>query len=277
MSEAAQSTATLAEGASARILDAGDGTILKVYRGDLGTLLQKREFHYATLAHAGGLPTPKPLERLDVDGAPALRFEHFEGTGLDSWTLPRFWNWRRASRTLAELHARMHVLAAEESYDILHPTQDQLYRFLISECAALDDATRAACLAPLEDPSRRRRLCHGDFSPANVMTDGRTHTIVDWSLASTGDPILDVAFTWVGIRELPERLDLSPTLRRVLRYGSEIYLQTYLAMAERAPTREQIVELLPTAAAARLGALERADGPAAERAALVGLIGEALA
>jgi hypothetical protein len=63
----------------------------------------------------------------------------------------------------------------------------------------------------------------------------------------------------------------------VLRYGSEVYLQTYLRIAERAPTREQIQELLPTAAAARLGALERADGPAAQRDALLGLIGEALA
>ncbi len=170
----------------------------------------------------------------------------------------------------------MHVVAAEDSFDFAHPAQDQLYRFLIEECSGLDDATRARVLVPLEEPSRRRRLCHGDFSPANVMTDGRTHTLVDWSLASTGDPTLDVAFTWVGIRLLPERLDLSPTLRRVLRYGSEVYLRTYLRIAERAPTREEIAHLVPTAAAARLGALARADGPAAQRDALRHVIADAL-
>lgn len=37
-------------------------------------------------------------------------------------------------------------------------------------------------------------LVHGDFSPKNVLTDGRAVWVLDWEVAHFGDPVFDVAF-----------------------------------------------------------------------------------
>lgn len=37
-------------------------------------------------------------------------------------------------------------------------------------------------------------LVHGDFSPKNVLTDGRAVWVLDWEVAHFGNPVFDVAF-----------------------------------------------------------------------------------
>ncbi|MFL6351219.1 MAG: phosphotransferase family protein [Bryobacteraceae bacterium] len=56
---------------------------------------------------------------------------------------------------------------------------------------------RVSALA--EHCPENRRLIHGDFGSNNVLTDGRSITgVIDWSEASIGDPLYDVAniFFW---------------------------------------------------------------------------------
>jgi aminoglycoside phosphotransferase (APT) family kinase protein len=44
------------------------------------------------------------------------------------------------------------------------------------------------------------RLCHLDFHPPNVITDGTKLTVIDWPGACRGDPLVDVAATVVILR-----------------------------------------------------------------------------
>lgn len=60
-------------------------------------------------------------------------------------------------------------------------------------------------------------LVHGDFHPGNVLTDGRSVTVVDWTWASVGDPGRDLAYC---------RYDLA------LAYGPEVaaaFTEAYVA------------------------------------------------
>lgn len=55
----------------------------------------------------------------------------------------------------------------------------------------------AVPLAELVDELVERRsrcLVHGDFSPKNVMADGRSLWVLDWEVAHLGNPVFDVAF-----------------------------------------------------------------------------------
>jgi aminoglycoside phosphotransferase (APT) family kinase protein len=42
--------------------------------------------------------------------------------------------------------------------------------------------------------SNRWALCHGDFSPKNIMADGSTAMILDWECVHWGDPAFDTGF-----------------------------------------------------------------------------------
>ncbi len=41
----------------------------------------------------------------------------------------------------------------------------------------------------------RGRLLHGDFHPNNILYTASGPVVIDWSFASSGDPLLDVART----------------------------------------------------------------------------------
>src|SRR5206468_7249896 len=54
----------------------------------------------------------------------------------------------------------------------------------------------AAALAPLIQGllSAREALCHGDYSPKNILTHSRGFTLVDYETAHRGDPAMDLGF-----------------------------------------------------------------------------------
>ncbi len=54
----------------------------------------------------------------------------------------------------------------------------------------------AHAVAPLIDGllASHEALCHGDFSPKNILTHGHGFTLVDYETAHQGDPAMDVGF-----------------------------------------------------------------------------------
>ncbi len=54
----------------------------------------------------------------------------------------------------------------------------------------------AAVVAPLIDRlwDSAEALCHGDYSPKNILTHERTFTLVDYETAHLGDPTMDLGF-----------------------------------------------------------------------------------
>jgi 5-methylthioribose kinase len=54
----------------------------------------------------------------------------------------------------------------------------------------------AAAVAPLIDQlmSAREALCHGDYSPKNILTHEHGFTLVDYETAHLGDPTMDLGF-----------------------------------------------------------------------------------
>jgi 5-methylthioribose kinase len=54
----------------------------------------------------------------------------------------------------------------------------------------------AAAVAPLIERMRTRQeaLCHGDYSPKNILTHERGFTLVDYETAHCGDPTMDLGF-----------------------------------------------------------------------------------
>ena len=54
----------------------------------------------------------------------------------------------------------------------------------------------AAAVAPLIDVllSVKEALCHGDYSPKNILTHEHGFTLVDYETAHFGDPTMDLGF-----------------------------------------------------------------------------------
>ena len=83
-------------------------------------------------------------------------------------------------------------------------------------------------------------VCHGDFHPLNVIVNGDTATVIDWTDAGLGDAMGDVARTALLLR-VAGVATAEPALRSVLRAAapalSRMYLRNYRQIAPFDPAR----------------------------------------
>jgi aminoglycoside phosphotransferase (APT) family kinase protein len=228
----------------------GDGRVLKLFHGGISPADAQREYTATRAVHTAGLPAPAVFEIVEVESRHGIVFERIEGASLYEYTLARPWTLFAAVRLLAELHARLHQCRAPAGL----PTLKDRLAARIDATTDVPEAEKLHARRRLADLPDGTALCHGDFHPANVLMTARGPVVIDWSSASRGDPLGDVAYTARLIRTAslpPWAPAYAHLLLRCLRTAMHrSYLQRCLKLHHG--TRRQIDAWeLPLAVAAR--------------------------
>jgi streptomycin 6-kinase len=147
----------IASGRASEILDLGDGRVLRRFKGHGDP---EREALVMRHAASRGYPVPAVVEVTDD----ALILERIEGPTMLADLHRRPWRLPRHAVLLAELHQRLHEIAAPPD---------------------------------LRGAGPGDRLLHLDLHPDNVLLSPGGPVVIDWTNARRGDPVLDVALTWV--------------------------------------------------------------------------------
>jgi aminoglycoside phosphotransferase (APT) family kinase protein len=85
-----------------------------------------------------------------------------------------------------------------------------------------------------QPPPSKPVVCHGDLHALNIVVDGDHCTLVDWELATIGDPALDVARTCLLLSAVPMELP-KPARGVVQRLGRGAATRFRAAYTERRP------------------------------------------
>lgn len=120
----------------------------------------------------------------------------------------------------------------------LLPRQTDKYSRMINSLDQINASTRYDLLQRLDGMKMRRRVCHGDFNPSNVIVgdDGQLY-VCDWAHATQGAPAADAAMTYL-LFALQDKQQ------------ADAYLELY---CERADEAVQVVRgYLPIVAASEL-------------------------
>ena len=80
--------------------------------------------------------------------------------------------------------------------------------------ASLDPGLRTIALDALNRIGRIRVLCHFDFHFENIMVDRTGYHIIDWVNAMLGNPVMDIARTYVILRQYAVRMS-GPYLKMI--------------------------------------------------------------
>jgi uncharacterized protein (TIGR02172 family) len=227
----------------------GEGRVLKLFHGSMSQGRAQREYAATCVVHAAGLPVPAAFEVIEVAGRCGIVFERIEGVSLLDYTQARPWAIFSAVRLQAELHAQIHRCKAPSGLPSL---RERLAACIDASASPIADKQAARDqLAELPDGTA---ICHGDFHPGNILITPRGPVVIDWSSASCGDPLGDVACTSRLIRTAslppwsPGYAHLLLKCLRPLIHRS--YLKRYLRL--HAGTRQQIEAWeAPVAVAAR--------------------------
>lgn len=241
--------APLAEGREAEVFLRDDGNVVKVMRSaSQAHRVQREAAALLALADRQHL-APTFLETTEVTGRPALVSERVTGDDLLNRLSRKPWLVLNVAGTLGRAHVAMHNHEAPETL----PQLNEELRRHIEAAKALPETLAEEALNTLEKLPTERRLCHGDFHPANVLGTLQQPVIIDWGDASRGAPAADVARTLLLLRmgELPPHT--STPMRALTAIGRGLLTRRYLAVYGRTATTDlsQLDDWMFVRAAAR--------------------------
>ena len=233
----------VARGTRSSIHAYGRGAVVKVPHPSTPTGWIHFEARYAEAAREAGAPVPRLLGIEEMSGRAASVWERAEGTSMWQHVIDQ----PNLSADLGRLLADIQCALFELVPPVTLPNQHDRLVSKIRWSAATVDASLTRALELLPTQAGPPRLCHGDLHPSNVILGDHGPMIVDWFDASRGDPIADVARTFVtllgdgtsGPRHLPG--SDAPTLA-ALTEGYLSRLRTALEIADDLLARWEAVQ-----------------------------------
>ncbi|MDR1025427.1 MAG: phosphotransferase [Treponema sp.] len=173
------------------------------------------------------LKTPKILEVTKVDGKWAIVWEYVEGTTLLELMKQEPARLDEHLNRFVDIQLEMHRYSATRLPVLI----DKMHRKI--RASGLDATIRYELHTRLDSMPRHTKLCHGDFSPSNIVITGDNEAcIIDWSHASQGNASADAAQTWLSFSLYRDRFPGAPDL-------AEKYLRLF---CKKSDTARQYVE-----------------------------------
>lgn len=185
---------------------------------------------------------PKILEVTKIDGKWAIIQEYIEGNQLGHMMKSDPENLNKYIDDMVELQFSMH----SKKPPLLNKLPDTLTR-KIAACE-LGATVRYDIIAQLKEMPWGNSLCHGDFNPSNIiLTPQGEYCILDFSHSSVGNPLADVAKSYILI------------MSEFGQETAERYIELYCSKS--GAVKENIEKWLNIVAAASLSTEKETDKP----------------
>ncbi len=166
---------------------------LRIYCLENAEHSARRERIATETCAAAGIATPRVETSGRYEGLPAIVQTWCPGTPLMTLLERRPWQIMRLGRRFGELHAHLHTLRAPAEIVETAPL-DWLSRVLPEHQHIADQ------LAPT---TATGTLIHLDYHPLNVILDGPSAAVIDWSYSAAGDVRADLALTAITFEAAP--------------------------------------------------------------------------
>jgi aminoglycoside phosphotransferase (APT) family kinase protein len=239
----------IGRGRTAVAYDIGDGRILKLFYDWFPRQAADQEAAIALSLNDSGLDVPRCYGREDVGSRPGIVYERIAGRSLldRMGASPR--DTPAIARTIANLQYSIHRVSTRDL-----PDQKAYIASAIDASKDLLGPRYARVLNALDALPTGDAVCHGDFHPGNVLEAGSRLVVIDWMTGTRGDPLADVARTWLLLRT-PFMPDDTPVFMRALSgplkgFFLNHWYRAYLAAS--GADRAAVMRWLPPLAAARL-------------------------
>ncbi|MFZ5892524.1 MAG: phosphotransferase [Myxococcota bacterium] len=213
----------LGQGRTAEVFEWDSSQVIKLFRAGFESSAE-RELEAAKAARTLGANTPAVHDLVRIDGRVGVLFERAAGRSLMTKLSQNPWLLRASTRRMAAAHLAIHRLQAPSLPRLI----EQLQR-LVASAHGLTVPQRTRALAQLAELPDGNSLCHGDFHPGNLLEAGKDLTIIDWSTAGRGHPLVDVAVTTIMMRFAQPPAETPWALRQLIRILRQRLTSDYLA------------------------------------------------
>lgn len=208
-----------------------DGVAVKLFKSDA----RKTQALYEALTHsrveATGLPVPTIREVSVIDDRWAIHMNMIEGKTLAQLMEE---NPDKVDVYLEKM-VDLQMLVHSKSAPKLSKLKDKISRQI--KALDLDDIKKYELLTSLEAKPKHVKLCHGNFTPENIMISDKGTYILDWAAARQGNASADIGRTYLIFSLKDPKL-------------ADKYLDLFCGKS--GTSRKYVLEWLPIVAAAHL-------------------------
>ncbi|MEK5057088.1 aminoglycoside phosphotransferase family protein [Paenibacillus sp. FSL H7-0326] len=231
----------IGEGGCAEVFEwEDDNKVIKLAKPNTSVTALRREFHHCQIAWDCGLPVPKPVELINVDGRSGVVFERIYGESI----MERFINRTTEVAESNELTQKIEdyidakmtarLLFQIHSHSVLSlPCQRENIKNDILYSQHLTEHEKKSVIHHLDQLPLKQQLCHGDPNPGNILFRGDEAVIIDWNNASIGNPEADLAEYIIMIRYAILPPNLSKHTKNALDKTRESSIRVFIDEYER--------------------------------------------
>ncbi len=219
----------LARGGQADIYDMGNGKVVRVPRRPQDFDRIRYEYKVYLFLSGSGIAAPKVHELVNIGDAPCIVMELVSGTSMMDRIKANPFALGFEAKQLARMHTE--ILGLNAASPIMKEKDKS--RYCINASACFTEAEKGLLLELLDSLPDGTSFCHGDFHPGNIIyRDGRGF-VIDWSAASYGDFLSDVAHTYVLLTRVPCLPDVSAPMHLMQKVLGNRIARVYLDTVSR--------------------------------------------
>jgi len=150
------------------------------------------EAHNLAVVGETTLKVPRLIEATKIDGKWAVVWEYVEGTSLDKLMEKNKGKEQQYLERFVDVQLDMHRHSATRLPLLIEKMERKI------KASELDSTARYEILGRLASMPKHVKLCHGDFTPGNVVITSKDEAyIIDWCHASQGNASADAAHTYL--------------------------------------------------------------------------------
>ncbi|TKH43854.1 aminoglycoside phosphotransferase [Paenibacillus terrae] len=180
----------IGKGMSAEVYEWGDQQVLKLYYDNYQPEWVRFEAEISAAVKEAGVPAPSVYEMLEEGGRHGLLYERIPGVSMLAMIQSSPYRILRYAREMAWLHWSIHRCSTTK----LPRQKDRLEQAINDSKELLGEKTKLICEF-MDTLPTGNWVCHGDFHPDNILMTNHQSIAIDWTNASIGDPMCDVART----------------------------------------------------------------------------------
>lgn len=185
----------IGSGHKSDVFSLDDGRILKLFVPEFADLATE-EAEIARVLESAGVNSPRYDEDVVIDGRPGIIFTNLSvGRTISAAVRKEPWRITEFARKLAEMHIEVHRCRSPS----LPSQRERLAQEIASGINIEADVKQAAARA-LEALPDGDVVCHNDIHMLNVIVHPANSKIIDWMLATCGNPDADVASAVLQLR-----------------------------------------------------------------------------
>jgi hypothetical protein len=187
-----QDMTPLAEGRVSHVYVLKDKRVLKLLHKTVPDSKVDDEYRRCQIITKAGVPSPRALEIVEVEGRKGIIFEWAGELDLMKAKLGNPLNLNSGAQFMSTVHQDLLKREAPELPDLKEEAL-RLSRLLPE--GTIRPGQYEILDRYIDQLPSGNTICHMDFQPGNIMLDKDGYQVIDWSEAVRGAPVVDIAIT----------------------------------------------------------------------------------